>query len=150
MFDSTGNDRFYASPTEGSLYGAGFYNRAKFFEGVHAYATAGGTDVADLYDSEGDNTYVGTDVDGALFGAGFYNRAKHFEEVHAHGNAGGNDTALLYDAVIENGAVFPAVESATKIDWLYEFEGLFTASKQSNDPPTARAVDAIITAYWQA
>ena len=37
-------DEFVGKPDYAALFGDGFYNRAKFFEGVHAYATAGGND----------------------------------------------------------------------------------------------------------
>ncbi len=77
------------------LSGQRFDNRVEQFDGVHAYATAGGLDVAKLFDSPGDDTFVAGPIDGALFGEGFYNRAKHFEGVHAYATGGGLDGARL-------------------------------------------------------
>ena len=77
-----GQRQVLRSPAEASLYRPGFYNRAKGFEGVHAYASNGGIDEADLYDSKGNDTYDSTATEAALFGTGFYNRAKYFDEVY--------------------------------------------------------------------
>ena len=114
LYDSTANDTFYADPIQGALfnptykeqYTNGFYNRAKYFEGVHAFATAGGVDKAEMHDSTGDDTFVGDPTQGALFNPkykesytnGFYNRAKYFEEVTAFADKGGVDLAKLYDS----------------------------------------------------
>ena len=143
LFDSPGNDTFYADPIAGALYGDGFYNRAKYFEGVHAYATAGGGDTAWLNDSAGDDLYVGSAVADALFGQGFYNRAKFFETVHIRTDSGGVDRAVLYDAVLDTDR---AVD-VTKAVWLYDFDECFTSSS-SDDEKVERAIDEILTAYW--
>ncbi|MEE8450644.1 MAG: tandem-95 repeat protein, partial [Thermoguttaceae bacterium] len=114
FYDSTADDTYVASPTYAALFNPnfeqdgmnGFYNRAKFFEGVHAYATAGGVDVARFYDSPADDAFVATPTYAALFNMdyqeqytnGFYNRAKFFEATHAFATAGGIDEARLYDS----------------------------------------------------
>ena len=112
FYDSTGDDTYVSSPTDASLFNPhyqhdemaqGFLSRVKFFEGVHAYATAGGVDTARLYDSSGDDLFYADPIHGALYNPtyqeaytnGFYNRAKHFEEVIAFGDSGGRDVALL-------------------------------------------------------
>ncbi|MBN2473391.1 MAG: tandem-95 repeat protein [Pirellulales bacterium] len=117
FYDSPGNDDYIATPVYGAMYNehfhgqsnATFYNRARFFEGVHAYATAGGIDVARFYDSTGNDEFVATPVYAALYNPafqgryhqGFYNRAKYFEGAHAYSTAGERDTdiARLYDSV---------------------------------------------------
>ena len=60
MFDSTGNDTFYATPVQAYMtgkYGATssteYYHEVNNFAGVHAYSTQGGTDLATLHDSAG-------------------------------------------------------------------------------------------------
>jgi len=114
FYDSSANDEFVATPTYAALFNAtynesythGFYNRAKFFEATHAFATGGGVDVARLYDSPADDFFDAAPTEGALFNAsyqesytnGFYNRAKYFEGVHAFGTAGGHDKAVLHDS----------------------------------------------------
>ncbi|MEE8450706.1 MAG: Ig-like domain-containing protein, partial [Thermoguttaceae bacterium] len=111
LYDSPADDLFYADPTHGALfnptyqeeYTNGFYNRAKYFEAVHAFATAGGHDTAELHDSSADDTFYADPIQGALYNPtyqesytnGFYNRAKYFEEVTAFGDTGGRDVALL-------------------------------------------------------
>ena len=114
--DSRGDDEFVATPINAALFNrtyvshhnTGFYNRAKFFEGVHAFATAGGVDVARFYDSPANDNFVATPVHAALFNAtyreqytnGFYNRAKYFEAAHAFGTAAEHDVdvARMYDS----------------------------------------------------
>ncbi len=116
FYDSAANDDFIATPVYAALYNAthqgefnaSFYNRAKFFEGVHAYATAGGVDVARFYDSPANDDFIATPVYAALYNTdyqgqynhGFFNRAKFFEGAHAFATAGENDTdvARLYDS----------------------------------------------------
>jgi hypothetical protein len=83
---------------EGALYGDGFFNRAKFFEELHAHANAGGFDVTKLYDSPGDDQFVATPTYGGLSGEGFHNWVKFFDAVHAYATAGGYDVAKLYDS----------------------------------------------------
>lgn len=69
----------------------------RFFEGVHAYATAGGRDQAKLYDSVRDDVFYGDPIQAALYRPGtYFNRAKHFEAVHAYATAGGQDQARLH------------------------------------------------------
>ena len=105
FYDSPADDDFIASPTYAALYNAtyrqaytqGFYNRAKFFEAAHAFATAGGDDVARLYDSAEDDVFYADPLHGAMFRPGeYYNRAKFFDRVHAFATAGGNDEARLH------------------------------------------------------
>ncbi len=105
FYDSPGHDDFIATPTYAALYNTqyeeqytrGFYNRAKFFESVHAFATDGGVDLARLYDSPGDDVFYADPTEGALYDAGqYYNRAKFFEGVHAYATAGGTDEARLH------------------------------------------------------
>ena len=86
--------RLPGSPVEAALSGTGFYNRAKFFDAVHGYATLGGNDSAELTGSDLSDTFAGTSTDGALYGSGFYNRAKGFDEVHGYANAG-HDVAFI-------------------------------------------------------
>ena len=114
FFDSPEADNYVATPTYAAMFteqltgqpNGSFYNRAKFFEAVHAFATAGGSDLARFYDSPANDDYVATPTYAALFNTeyrqeytnGFYNRAKYFEGAHAYATAGGSDLARLYDS----------------------------------------------------
>ena len=60
FYDSVGNDIFVGRADESYLRGNGFYNYAKGFDAVNAYATAGGYDQAYLYDSAGNDTLYGS------------------------------------------------------------------------------------------
>ncbi|MBN2473443.1 MAG: peptidylprolyl isomerase [Pirellulales bacterium] len=117
MCDSPGNDVFTASvqsesglPEEAVLNidsGASWL-RAVGFEGVHAYATAGGHDKAILGGSAQDDHLHASPTEAALWGEGFYNRAKHFDEVTADAGSGGFDEARLYDSVDTDNFEFSA------------------------------------------
>ncbi|MEE8452417.1 MAG: hypothetical protein V3R99_10900, partial [Thermoguttaceae bacterium] len=148
LFDSDGDDTFYADPTEASLYGDGYYNRAKSFDAVHAFGTGGaGFDTANLYDSAGDDTFYADAVEASLYGDGFYNRAKLFDEVFGHATAGGNDSALLVDS--EQVDLLEAAE-----DWvrLFNTSGLFrnwaggfqSVTARSDHGPDLKNVDAAV------
>ena len=102
MFDSPGNDTMYGDPTEVSLYGDGYYNRVKYFEGVHAYGSNGGIDEANLHGSAGDDHFYASLTEASLYGDGFYNRAKGFEKVSGNAVDGGNDVAELHDSALDD------------------------------------------------
>ena len=97
IYDSPGDDRLVAYPTNATFSGDGFELKFDYFNGLHAYGTAGGHDVAELYDSAADDTFVADAKHSALFAPGYYNRAKYFEEVIAHATTG-NDQAWLFDS----------------------------------------------------
>ena len=100
LYDSPGDDTFYADPLEASLYKAGqYYNRARLFDAVHAYATAGGEDTALLSGSSGNDEFHADPMQAALFRTGdYYRRAKFFEQVYADGRGGDDDRADLLDS----------------------------------------------------
>ena len=100
LYDSPGDDTFYADPLEASLYKAGqYYNRARLFDAVHAYATAGGVDTALLSGSSGNDELHADPVQAALFRTGdYYRRAKFFEKVYADARGGDDDRAYLLDS----------------------------------------------------
>lgn len=111
FFDSPGDDIFVGKASYAALYNKtyqeqytdGFYHRVQSFDGVHAYATAGGRDQAKLYDSPGDDIFSANPTQGALFLPGqYYNRAKHFEAVHAFATDGGRDEARLVDSAADD------------------------------------------------
>jgi len=143
LFDSPGDDTFYADPTIGALYGDGFYNRAKHFDGVHAYATADGHDTATLVDSPGDDTFYADPTAGALYGAGFYNRAKYFEEVHAQAGSNGNDVAELHDSpsvdLLEAESDWARLSNAA-VDFLYEASGFNRVRATAGTPGDTKKI----------
>jgi len=137
-----------ADPNQGALFGDGFYNRAKFFEAVHAYGTAGGYDSARLYDSAGDDHFVLRPDDGALFGDQFYNRAKFFEEIEANADAGGQDNASyesVKDAHLEAANDWAQLSWAGRFAWLTEFERVKAESSgDGNDTKHIEATDFLL------
>ncbi len=93
MYDSAGNDRLYASSTLTALYGDSFYNLAKGFRRVHAYATAGGNDVARMYDSAGNDQLVASGNSAEfLYADGKSVSVEDFTWVEASASNGGTDT----------------------------------------------------------
>ncbi len=135
FYDSPADDDYVATPTYAALFNAqyqqeytnGFYNRAKFFEGVHAYATAGGSDLARLYDSPEDDVFYADPIQGALYNTtyeeqytrGFYNRAKFFEGVHAYATAGGSDEARLFGSEGDDRLAADATQGAMYLPGQY-------------------------------
>ena len=106
MFDSRGRDSFKATPTycmmSGVVKETEFFARAKLFETVRAYATAGSGDFADLHGSDGDDTLTagryqaklsGQDSEGRDFSISIQN----FAVTRAYDYSGGFDVAHLYD-----------------------------------------------------
>ncbi len=152
LYDSPGDDQFYADPIQGALYGQAFdgqyndrfYNRAKFFQAVHAFATGGGIDVASLHgSSDNDNFYADMDQ-GAMYIPGrYYNRAKFFDEVHANAHEGDEDQAQLHD--LEELARWPGGGIFSHY-WLYEFEYIYLDGQpviaQFGERPTQGSADA--------
>ena len=106
LYDSAGNDTFTGTPTYGLLTGSGYYNLAKGFDQVTAFAVAGNAggagDQANLFDSAGNDTFIGRSTYSLLKGSGFYNLVQGFGRVSAYataGDAGGaGDQASLYDS----------------------------------------------------
>ncbi len=98
LYDSPGNDRFYATPVFGALFGDGFYNRAKYFDQVFADASEGGDDVAELHDSAlddvltagGDEAWLTNEDLGDIF-----QYANKFDTVKAYGTTGTNRRVFL-------------------------------------------------------
>ena len=119
LYDSpTGNDRFVATPTQGTLTGVGLYSRATGFRYLSAYAT-GGTDTARLDDSAGTDTFVATPDYGVMYAAAsannpaYANRATGFDALDAFSTHGGDDTARLYDSAGDD--IFTAAPTYAKL-----------------------------------
>ncbi len=127
--DSAGNDTLYADGSvtnaagdigDIALYGSGYYNRAKFFENVTAYATAGGNDTATMYDGTTDDLFVSWDggaslADSATTDPAFSYRAEGFDTVNAYANNGGLDAAKLYDSTGTDTFTAEATEATLSI-----------------------------------
>ena len=99
MFDSAGNDAFYAWSQYSMMRGTGYYNYVNGFRSVQASAQLGGSDSARFYDSVGDDEFLASASFAELNGAGFGNRADGFDQVFAYATTGGFDTARLYDSI---------------------------------------------------
>ncbi len=102
IYDSPGDDILRATPTETALYrdgaGDGVSNLVRYFEEVHAFAPAGGYDIAMLFDSENDDTFYASPVEGGMQGDGYVNRVRQFEEIRGDASLGGHDVAELFDS----------------------------------------------------
>ena len=99
LYDSPGDDTFFANPDYAILYGDGFWNRVKFADRVDAYANAGGTDLARLFGSAMDDAFTGLPEWAVLScGTGVEHRAYGFGSVSVDASAGGNNLAKLYDS----------------------------------------------------
>ena len=148
LYDSPGDDRFYADPDHAALYNEqyteqytdGFYNNAKFFEGVHAYATDGGTDEARLHGSDGDDKLYADPIHGAMYVPGqYYNRAKYFEHVYADAHGGDGDHAELsgLEEIGPEGDWMKYSDPGRSVFcWLRELEDVIV------DPPSSGAGDS--------
>lgn len=90
------------------LQGAGFYNRAKFFESVTFVATPGAEDMASLVGTKGSDRLSGRLGDITLTAGGTNVRAVNFWTTIVR-SAGGTDTAQLDDSPQD--------------DWVFSFAG---------------------------
>jgi hypothetical protein len=80
------------------MEGSGFYNVARGFDKVQAYATAGGTDDrADVFDGAGNDTLFGRDDYFYLAGSDYLNRGVGFDSVYGYSVAGGLNTLDVLD-----------------------------------------------------
>ena len=107
------------------------------FRYVHAYATAGGADVARLYDSPGDDTFISRATSAKLFGDGFYNRAVSFPRVYAYATGGGVDRAKLYDSAgddcLEASGNRARLSGDDLLACVYDFSWVRAISSQGGD-----------------
>ncbi|MBL8830743.1 MAG: hypothetical protein JNM18_27460, partial [Planctomycetaceae bacterium] len=104
LFDTTGDDTFYARPGFAQMYRAGTFNlQANGFEKQYGRSTSGGTDTQLIYDSTANDTaYLRTDYS-YITSANYYSHGLGFDKTYLFGNAGGaadtNDRAFIYDSV---------------------------------------------------
>ena len=91
-----------------------FRSQAIGFTSVHAYAKAGGNDVAYMYDSPGNDTLTGKPTFARLVGDGFLTRAKFFDSVQAIATGGGYDVASLIDS--GGNETFTATPDESRLD----------------------------------
>ena len=179
--DSAGNDTLYADGSvtnaagdigDIALWGTGHYSRAKFFESVTAYATAGGNDTASLYDGTTDDLFVSWDggaslADSATTDPAFSYRAEGFDTIDAYANNGGLDSAKLYDSTGTDTFTAEATEatlsirddgvSSEQVYTTHDFEGVnayasaggedtaLLRDSSGNDTGYVTSVDAILT-----
>jgi hypothetical protein len=100
LYDSPGDDSFWAAPDWVMLLGNGFFLHAQGFSAVTANAIRGGTDTAGLLGSLGDDTLIARTELAVFRGTGFDNAAVSFRRVSACG-LGGNDLARLFDSALD-------------------------------------------------
>ncbi len=93
--DTAGNDVFSASPTQATMSGVGYSNRAYNFNETLATSQRG-NDAAMLYSSLQDDFFTATSTESLLAGNGFSNRVTGFASVRAFANQrSGTHTATL-------------------------------------------------------
>lgn len=95
LHDSSGADRFYASPDYGTLTGSGAEHTANGFDRVYAIAENGGDDRAHLFDSDGNDRFYSWHDETIMKGSGFYNKASGFDRVYGFATTG-DDRAHLH------------------------------------------------------
>ena len=124
---------------------------AKFFEGVHAFATAGGRDEAHLHGSDGDDRFVAEPTQAAVFRSGeFYNRAKFFEEVYGYAGQGENDRAELRDSKLADllEADADGVRLSNEaLDFLYQAKDFDHVTAKSTGGADKRSIAGPIFSY---
>jgi len=108
--DGAGRDKFIGAPVEsmmadvtGGTFAQVYLNRAKYFEEVHAHATDGDYDRANLYDSYADDTYEAYPQLATLSGGAHAVSVHNFNGVHAYCWAGGKDVARLHGSAAADG-----------------------------------------------
>jgi len=116
LYDSPGDDFFYATPLETAFQPAegnprDFFDRAVNFEEVHGFSPGGGYDVGYVFDSAGNDVFwvspvnpddISEGLDGTLTGVGFFNRVKNFDKLIGYASDGDEDKAYLYDTTGPN------------------------------------------------
>jgi len=96
--DSAADEKFSGTPESAILYNTAFYNRAKFFATVQAYATEGGNDTAKFFDSTGDDEFYATPAYATLTDNYYYTlQVEGFDAVQAYASEG-YDAAILEDS----------------------------------------------------
>jgi microcystin-dependent protein len=122
LYDSNGNDILNASPSStefilNPMTGPTVTNTANAFDRVFSYASAGGTDAANMNGTTGDDTFTGLNDWGRLTSTGssaYYNYVRYFDEVFADpgdtdvGNDLLDDQGVTYtlDSMPPNGNVW--------------------------------------------
>jgi len=92
VYDSAGDDVFYANPTVAWIQGNGYVNGYAGFGTMRAYATGGGYDRAYLYDSSGNDQLNAQDNWAELTAADYRTMVVDFSWVEAVSSRGGRDT----------------------------------------------------------
>ncbi len=97
LYDTTGDDAFYADPLSARMSSTNYVHTANDFHRAYAYASQG-NDSARLVGSAGNDRYTATSTDARLDGSGFYNYARNFDVVYGEAGDGSDDRAYLYDS----------------------------------------------------
>jgi hypothetical protein len=101
LFDSAGNDTFFAGGNQAGMYDSGltYLNVATGFTYNNGYSSHGGTDNAQFYDTPGNDVFVGMATSASMTNTAntYKNTANGFASTHASSSQGGVDTAFLYD-----------------------------------------------------
>lgn len=99
LTDSAGNDNFKSQLEDdyATMYGGGYYMRAKFFENVTA-VFSDGNDYARVWDSNGNDQMTASPTGLQMAGGGFLVNVEGFDRLLAHSTHRGVDTVNLYDS----------------------------------------------------
>ncbi len=115
FYDSDGDDKLVAKEFETVLSGPGFNFRAEDFQYTHAYAKAGGNDLAEMYDTARNDRFKADPTYARMFKGAFQRRAKFFETVVAYAT-GGFDDARLFDSASTDQFTGTPTESRLRSD----------------------------------
>ena len=89
--DSSGDDTFVAKPDVSYISGSSFFNVARGFNVVQAYATAGGNDTAKMFDNDGNDRMIAKKGYAYMYGTGYVNVARGFEKIEGWSLGRGTD-----------------------------------------------------------
>jgi autotransporter-associated beta strand protein len=121
LYDSSGNDRFTARPSQASMVGTGFGNRVFGAGSIRGYSSAGGSDTANLLDATGANTFTAGTGLATFKGTGLDEEADGFATVLGFAASGTSDTAYLSDASGSNTfSASPTVANFYAPSFLYQ------------------------------
>ena len=116
FYDSKGDDRFVATPTQGTMTDSrgSYVTSGEGFDYVYAYSRNGGNDSATLYDSSGNDIFTSMAQAGLMRGAKneYNNYVAGFRNLEVRAENGGSDLALVNDVAASDKVVGRAKDLA--------------------------------------
>ena len=138
------------------MQGTNYTNRARYFDAVYGYSSAG-SDTALLYDSSGNDTFWGRPQYSVMqgpapIGGTYYNRVKGFKTVKTYGTTG-TDVAHLYDSTAPtrldgSGNWAKMYDNALSFSYLVSgFKQVNAYASHAGNTKNVSAIEYLITYY---